>query len=99
MSNVKRVKGVTLDQPIVYGSTAMILSKRTDTQHTHRWSIYVRGAQNEDLSFLLRKVSFRLHESFANPLRGKEFDKIEEGGGRGYEKVEGGEFFWLRSVS
>jgi hypothetical protein len=70
MASQKRIKGVSVDRAIVYGSVAAQLPKRTDTQHTHRWSVYVTGAHHEDISYFVRKVTFKLHESFANPLRG-----------------------------
>lgn len=36
---------------------------------SHRWSVYVRGATNEDLSGVIKKVVFQLHPSFNNPVR------------------------------
>lgn len=51
---------------------------------THRWTVYVRGANNEDLSPLLSKVTFQLHETFLNPQRAvtaPPFELTEEGWG------------------
>ncbi|KAJ3112832.1 YEATS domain-containing protein 4 [Phlyctochytrium bullatum] len=40
-----------------------------DVTHTHRWTVYVRGVDGEDLSYYIKKVSFKLHESFPNHNR------------------------------
>ncbi|KAI8893267.1 yeats family-domain-containing protein, partial [Globomyces pollinis-pini] len=37
--------------------------------HTHKWSVYVKGANGEDISNVVEKVVIRLHESFAKPER------------------------------
>lgn len=55
--------------PYVYGSLAFSLGKKGES-YTHRWICYVRGVNNEDLSYLIHKVVFKLHSSFANPFRG-----------------------------
>ncbi|KAG2492452.1 hypothetical protein HYH03_009393 [Edaphochlamys debaryana] len=36
---------------------------------THRWTVYLRGANNEDLTHILSKVTFELHHTFTNPHR------------------------------
>lgn len=55
--------------PIVYGSMAFSLgTKKTETS-THKWICYVRGVNNEDLSYLIRKVDFVLHSSFEDPVK------------------------------
>lgn len=41
-----------------------------DSQHSHKWTVYLRGLENEDLSYFIEKVSFTLHHSFAEPVRG-----------------------------
>eukprot|EP00954_Amorphochlora_amoebiformis_P030174 1394277-Amorphochlora_amoeboformis.AAC.2 len=62
---------VTIEKPFVYGSAAIALNKAEITgPNTHRWTVYVRGLQNEDLSTYISKVSFQLHESFKDPIRG-----------------------------
>jgi YEATS domain-containing protein 4 len=55
---------------ILYGSSACAL-KKPESDFTHRWKIYVRGFNGEDISDFVKKVQFRLHESFAQPTRGK----------------------------
>lgn len=41
----------------------------TNDFHTHQWTLYVRGPNNEDLSSCISKVIFQLHPSFAQPIR------------------------------
>jgi hypothetical protein len=52
---------------------AFWLGKRTtasDREHSHRWTIYVRGAKGFDLATCVKSVTFTLHHSFAQPNRG-----------------------------
>eukprot|EP00833_Pecoramyces_ruminatium_P016114 jgi/Orpsp1_1/1190146/evm.model.d7180000076901.1 len=65
----KRMKNVTIVKPIVYGSYAVPLQKKLENGHTHRWTVFVRGLNGEDISTYIKKVVFRLHESFENPNR------------------------------
>ena len=60
-----------LSVPIVYGSVAFFLGKKNPTEHTHKWSIYVRHADDKDLSYIVSKVEFYLHPSFTNAIRGQ----------------------------
>jgi YEATS domain-containing protein 4 len=53
---------------IVYGSIATPI-KKPETEHTHKWALYLRGYNNEDISYYVKKVVFKLHESFVNPNR------------------------------
>ena len=54
---------------IVYGSIAFYLGKKADEFSTHRWTLYIRGPNHEDLSVVISKVIFQLHASFAKPIR------------------------------
>lgn len=36
---------------------------------SHKWTVYVRGATNEDLGAIIKRVVFQLHSSFNNPTR------------------------------
>lgn len=65
-----RQKNVIVSKPIVYGSAATYLGRKAEETKTHRWSIYLRGVDNEDLSYMISKVVITLHMSFANPVRG-----------------------------
>ncbi|KCV70888.1 hypothetical protein H696_01835 [Fonticula alba] len=68
MSN-RRQKGVILERGIVYGNSATLLARPTDNGHTHKWTVYVRGLYGEDISYFVRKISFKLHESFSPQTR------------------------------
>ncbi|KAI8970171.1 yeats family-domain-containing protein [Mycotypha africana] len=67
----KRLKGVSVARPIYYGSIAYPLNgkKVSDADHTHRWTVMLKGLNNEDLSYYIKKVVFKLHETYPNPLR------------------------------
>jgi len=54
----------------VFGSVAETMTKKNEHEHTHQWTVYVRGINNEDISYYVKKVQFKLHESFAQPNRG-----------------------------
>ncbi|KAH8251182.1 hypothetical protein KR032_001552 [Drosophila birchii] len=65
-----RLKGVTIVKPIVYGNIARSFGKkREEDGHTHQWKVYLKPFQNEDMSIYVKKVHFKLHESYANPNR------------------------------
>jgi len=85
-SSTKRLKNVTVAKGIVtgmkseqhkyphsVGSQAFWLGKvdRKPEEHSHRWHVYLRGPNNEDLSYFIKKVVFILHETFEQPHRGK----------------------------
>lgn len=58
--------------PFLYGNDTIQIATAepsNTTVHTHRWTIYVRGVNGEDLSYAIRKVAFQLHESFEDPIR------------------------------
>jgi len=56
-------------KPIVYGSVAFWLGKKADDKISHKWSVYVRGINNEDISYFVKEVEFTLHASFDNYVR------------------------------
>ncbi|XP_049623587.1 YEATS domain-containing protein 4-like isoform X1 [Suncus etruscus] len=65
-----RMKGVTIVKPIVYGNVARYFGKeREEDGHTHEWTVYVKPYINEDMSAYVKKIQFRLHESYINFLR------------------------------
>uniref|UniRef100_A0A914MEQ5 Kinesin motor domain-containing protein n=1 Tax=Meloidogyne incognita TaxID=6306 RepID=A0A914MEQ5_MELIC len=56
---------------LLIGNVSKFLSEKTSTDFTHKWTVYVRAVGPEqftDRSFI-RKIVFRLHESFTNPER------------------------------
>ena len=38
-------------------------------EHTHQWTVWVRGIDNEDITYWLKKVQFKLHETYSQSLR------------------------------
>lgn len=80
MSTAKR----TLSKPFIYGSCSYFIGKKSDEQK-YEWFVYLRGVDNEDLSYLVKSVTFTLHESFApNTVRVVEnppFQVCEQGWG------------------
>ena len=60
-------------KPIIFGSRSKLLHDGTlpedSTAHTHKWQVFVKGLCDEDISFFVRKVVFKLHDSFENPSR------------------------------
>ncbi|KAB8069444.1 yeats family-domain-containing protein [Aspergillus leporis] len=70
----KRVRGTSIFRPFVFGSIAQPYDpakKPTDipADHTHSWRVYVRGVNGEDISYWLKKVQFKLHETYAQNVR------------------------------
>ncbi|XP_056633806.1 YEATS domain-containing protein 4 [Diorhabda carinulata] len=65
-----RMKGICIVKPIVYGNVARYFGKkREEDGHTHQWTVYVKPYNNEDMSTYVKKVQFKLHESYVNPNR------------------------------
>ncbi|XP_071722728.1 transcription initiation factor TFIID subunit 14b-like [Rutidosis leptorrhynchoides] len=65
----KRLKDVEISVPIVYGTIAFYLGRKASESMSHKWTVYVRGATNEDLRAVISRVVFQLHPSFNNPTR------------------------------
>ncbi|MES1918088.1 NuA4 histone H4 acetyltransferase complex and the SWR1 complex subunit [Bonamia ostreae] len=58
-----------VEKPFVYGSIAFWQGKKARQEKSHKWFVYVRGKQNEDLGLIIERVEFTLHTSFENPVR------------------------------
>jgi len=71
------MKGVTVERPIVVGTVAYWLGKKADDTKTHKWTAYIRGPNNEDLTYFIKRVVFKLHESFKNSKRAVEQPPFE----------------------
>ncbi|KAF9952790.1 NuA4 histone H4 acetyltransferase complex and the SWR1 complex subunit [Mortierella alpina] len=71
MTSIKRMKGIAVSRPFIYGNSAQPLhgKKAANPEHTHRWTLSVRGINNEDISYFIRKVTFKLHDTYDNPTR------------------------------
>ena len=65
----KRCVDTTIAMPIIFGNSAFYLGKKAHETATHRWTLFVRSPNGEDLSSFISKVAFSLHESFAEPVR------------------------------
>ncbi|KAA3673296.1 YEATS domain-containing protein 4 [Paragonimus westermani] len=61
----------TVVKPIVYGNVSRYLGKkREEDGRTHQWTAFLRPYNtSEDLSAFIRRVQFKLHESYANSVR------------------------------
>ena len=82
--SAKRIEGVSVSRSICYGSMAFWLGKGANEFHSHRWTIYLRGLQCEDLSYFISKVVFSLHPDFNESERVVEkppFEVTETGWG------------------
>eukprot|EP00899_Mesostigma_viride_P007279 jgi/Mesvir1/16552/Mv10093-RA.1 len=80
----KRIKGAELVIPICYGTVAFWMGKKADEYRSHRWTVYIRSPDNDDISYFIKKVVFQLHASFAKPTRSVEaapFQVTESGWG------------------
>ena len=88
----KRMKDTTVYKPIVVGTMSAPQGKKgqKDPQFMQvhglkrRWCCYVRGANNEDISYFVKSVTFTLHETFKNYVRTVErppFEVQEQGWG------------------
>ncbi|RDB19972.1 Protein AF-9 [Hypsizygus marmoreus] len=79
-----RVRGVSIYRPIIYGNTATALTQKErdvlpTPDHTHRWTVAVRSAASapdsdqvggaDDLSYFIKRVTFKLHDTYPNPSR------------------------------
>ncbi|KAL9583614.1 MAG: hypothetical protein Q9212_002610 [Teloschistes hypoglaucus] len=85
-----RKKGVSIYRPFIFGSVAEHIdpnnrSSSINADHTHQWTIYVRPCPpHPELSYFIKKISFKLHETYTNSLRTIEappFEVTETGWG------------------
>lgn len=78
------LQGLSIFRPIIYGNTATVLTSQeredlASPDHTHRWTVAVRSAASlpdsdevggaDDLSYFIKRVTFKLHETYPNPSR------------------------------
>ncbi|PVU98011.1 hypothetical protein BB559_001830 [Furculomyces boomerangus] len=64
----KRLKGVVVCRPFIYGNVAIeLIPKKQD--HTHEWTVFVKSCDGSDLSHIFEKVEIKLHETFFNSNR------------------------------
>lgn len=84
----KRIKTLSVTRPIIYGNTAKLMGDNkppnAPKDHTHLWTIFVKDPRGDDLSYFIKKVVFKLHETYPNPVRVVEappFELTETGWG------------------
>lgn len=65
----RRLQSFEFVIPVVVGTAAYYLGKKATEYHSHKWTLYVRSVNGEDMTHLLSKVVFQLHPSFDNPMR------------------------------
>lgn len=77
------MKGVQIFRPFIYGTTARPFNDTDNPKppgvpadHTHSWQVFVRGIEDTDIFYWLRRVQFKLHESIPNHLRTLDADAI-----------------------
>ncbi|CCO30038.1 Protein AF-9 homolog OS=Candida glabrata (strain ATCC 2001 / CBS 138 / JCM 3761 / NBRC 0622 / NRRL Y-65) GN=YAF9 PE=3 SV=1 [Rhizoctonia solani AG-1 IB] len=95
----ERVRGVSVHRPIIYGNYSVLLTPTergaAPPDHTHRWTVAVRSAASpegktdqtggaDDLTHFIKRVNFKLHETYTQPNRSIEqppFEITETGWG------------------
>lgn len=71
----RRIKFVSVSVPILYGNHAVKLAPErrkptTPAEHTHEWTVFFKPVLGDiDLTPLIKKVTFKLHETYDNPVR------------------------------
>ncbi|PWY87167.1 yeats-domain-containing protein [Aspergillus sclerotioniger CBS 115572] len=88
-TGTKRIRGVSVFRPFVFGSEAQPFDPakkppNVPADHTHQWRVFVKGVNDEDISYWLKKVQFKLHETYAQNVRTIEqppFEVTETGWG------------------
>lgn len=71
----RRIKNVSISVPILYGNHAIKLTddKRTaitPPDHTHEWTVFLKPVLDDvDLTPLIKRVTFKLHETYDTPVR------------------------------
>lgn len=75
----ERRRDTQISKPFIVGSASFALGKEQIGENSHRWTVYLRGLENEenkevreieDLSYFIKDVTFHLHESFKDHIRG-----------------------------
>jgi len=71
---LNRVRGTSIYRPIIYGSIATPFrpDNRPSTlppDHTHKWTVMLKGPRDSDITHFVKKVQFKLHETYVNPVR------------------------------
>ncbi|CUA70415.1 Protein AF-9 homolog [Saccharomyces cerevisiae S288c] [Rhizoctonia solani] len=88
----ERVRGISVHRPIIYGNYSVQLTPTergaAPPDHTHRWTVAVRSAASlegkadqtggaDDLTHFIKRVNFKLHETYTQPNRSIETPPFE----------------------
>ena len=71
----RRIHGISISKPIIYGNYAEPVSEKNPLppnapkDHTHIWTLFVKDPTGQDLSSYIKRVVFKLHETYPNPNR------------------------------
>ncbi|ODV83881.1 hypothetical protein CANARDRAFT_237203 [[Candida] arabinofermentans NRRL YB-2248] len=89
-TNSKRLKNISISKPIIYGNTAQKISESNPlpegapSDHTHTWKVFVSDLINDksantssDLASFVKKVVFKLHDTYPNSTRSIEEPPFE----------------------
>ena len=78
----KRAKLTQVRRPFVVGSTALPFNDSDNPRpaaapdnHTHSWSVFVKGVDDTDVTYWLKRVQFKLHDSIPNYVRSEWLSK------------------------
>ena len=63
----KRVKLTQVRRPFIVGTNPT--PPGTPDNHTHSWQVFVKGLEDTDITYWVRRVQFKLHESIPNYVR------------------------------
>ena len=83
VSDCSLAQNLNIYRPIIYGNTARVMTPEEKAtappDHTHKWTVAVRSAASapgsdivggaDDLSYFIRRVTFKLHDTYVNPTR------------------------------
>ena len=75
--DVPRLQNTEYILPCCFGTVAYWLGKKADEYHSHRWTVYFRGHDGEDVTHAVKRVVFALHPSFKEAVRVLEHPPFE----------------------
>lgn len=66
---ITRVRGTVFTVPVIHGNVSHYLGDQCSEARTHKWTVYLRPAQNAVISHFIKHVEFQLHNSFSPQTR------------------------------
>ncbi|GMG19920.1 unnamed protein product [Ambrosiozyma monospora] len=79
----KRIRNISVSRPIIYGNIAEKVSEKnplpasSPSDHTHTWKVFLADPLGNDLSQYIKKVVFKLHDTYVNSSRSIESPPFE----------------------